>query len=448
MVYYACNDNSHTHEKDTRMITDLACQDVLLWALGYNGPKFHAMIADPPSGIGFLNQKWDTDYKGRDSWIAIMQHKLEAINEHLLPGAHCIIWALPRTSHWTATALENSGLEIRDIIHHSFGEGFPKSNSISAKIDQAKGVERTKGARVWTGGKRSGGIIRDELEEKTSSKIIYDTSSTVEGQAWVKHGTALKPAIEHWIIARKKITGTTYENCLEHGTGALDLETTRIGNGKGLTQKNNQNDAMFTHYGSGPNNAALREANGQEALGRWPSNLVLTHSAECTDRCADDCPIMLANEQPNLANQFFYKSDWSMEQAEKLAGIDPFFYCAKPKKTEKEAGIITAARKYNGKSMMLTNKNPVSGYKHNEPLVKNFHPTIKPLKLTKYLASLLLPPAEYGPRRILNPFSGSGSEMIGAMLAGWERVTGIERDQPYAELALQRIEYWKGQINV
>lgn len=103
---------------------------------------FDSLVTDPPAGISFMGKEWDGDKGGRDSWIQWMTEVMKECLRVMKPGAHGLVWALPRTSHWTATALENAGFEVRDIITHLFGTGFPKSHDISKGIDKANGAER------------------------------------------------------------------------------------------------------------------------------------------------------------------------------------------------------------------------------------------------------------------------------------------------------------------
>lgn len=139
------------------------------------------------------------------------------------------------------------------------------------------------------------------------------------------------------------------------------------------------------------------------------------------------------------AARFFYQAHWSYEVLEQLAAADPVFYTAKASSTERNAGLA---------SFPLQTRNRVNpGGLENEPRwaptqAKNIHPTVKPISLTKYLATLLLPPAAYAPRRILCPFSGSGSEMIGALLAGWDEVIGIEQSPEYWQISQARLAWW------
>ncbi|MGL4898614.1 MAG: DNA methyltransferase, partial [Shewanella sp.] len=109
-----------------------------------------ALVTDPPAGISFMGKEWDSHKGGRDQWIAWLTEVMRECMRVLKPGAHGLVWAIPRTSHWTATALENAGFEVRDVITHHFGSGFPKSLDISKAIDKAAGAERKNlGIRVY-----------------------------------------------------------------------------------------------------------------------------------------------------------------------------------------------------------------------------------------------------------------------------------------------------------
>jgi hypothetical protein len=145
------------------------------------------------------------------------------------------------------------------------------------------------------------------------------------------------------------------------------------------------------------------------------------------------------------AARFYLNADWSYEVAERLAEADAVRYQAKAGRKERDAGLdkfnLTpmnhyGQRKNNGSGGLL------NGTGETLPR-RNPHPTVKPIALTKWLATLLLPPAEYAPRRILVPFAGSGSEMAGALLAGWDAVVGVELEREYCEIAEARLVYWE-----
>src|SRR5690242_19577588 len=101
-----------------------------------------AIVTDPPAGISFMGKRWDSDHGGRQQWIQAFAAIYRECLRVLKPGGHALVWALPRTSHWTATALEDAGFEIRDRVSHFFGSGFPKSLDVSKSLDKQAGAKR------------------------------------------------------------------------------------------------------------------------------------------------------------------------------------------------------------------------------------------------------------------------------------------------------------------
>ena len=143
--------------------------------------------------------------------------------------------------------------------------------------------------------------------------------------------------------------------------------------------------------------------------------------------------------------RFFHNSDWSYEVAERLAASDAVRYQAKSSRRERDAGLDCE------KTFLVTMGDGIGQREHNpkEPSawVRNNHPTVKPIALTQWLATLLLPPDAYAPRRILIPFAGSGSEAIGAMLAGWEHITLVDSVADYCDIARARLAWWTEQAD-
>lgn len=175
-----------------------------------------ALITDPPAGISFMGKDWDSNKGGRDNWIAWMTEVMRECLRVLKPGAHGFVWAIPRTSHWTATALENAGFDVRDVVTHLFGSGFPKSLDISKAIDKAAGAEREVVGleNPYADGKirRATGNIsnaNDNVKFASEYKLedgmrAIKAPATEAAKQWQGWGTALKPASEHWILVRKK----------------------------------------------------------------------------------------------------------------------------------------------------------------------------------------------------------------------------------------------------
>ena len=176
-----------------------------------------ALLTDPPAGIGFMGKEWDSDKGGRREWIAWLAGVMGEARRVLKPGAHGLVWALPRTSHWTATALEDAGFEVRDVLTHLFGSGFPKSLDISKAIDKTLGAERSKiripadqirNPKVIKGGHGVDGGDRPFMVEARKNgfhEAVSDEAVSDEAVRWAGWGTALKPANERWILCRNPI---------------------------------------------------------------------------------------------------------------------------------------------------------------------------------------------------------------------------------------------------
>ena len=197
-----------------------------------------ALVTDPPAAISFMGATWDSDRGGREQWVGWMTEVMRECHRVLKPGAHGLVWALPRTSHWTAWALEDAGFEIRDQVLHVFAQGFPKSLDVSKAL----------GAKVLTGmcgpaAQRLAAMGEDYEPTplagtpgygRTGNFRNHDTGSpsmTIEddaAKAWEGRGTALKPAHEVWWLVRKAPEGPVALNALRWGTGALNIDGCRI----------------------------------------------------------------------------------------------------------------------------------------------------------------------------------------------------------------------------
>jgi hypothetical protein len=143
------------------------------------------------------------------------------------------------------------------------------------------------------------------------------------------------------------------------------------------------------------------------------------------------------------AARFFPNPDWTLDVAERIANADPALYCAKASRRERNAGLDGMPERDDLSGGGGTEHAKADAYQARKSPRRNPHPTVKPLALCRWLATLLLPPDAYAPRRILVPFAGSGSEAIGAMLAGWEDVTAVEREPEYVAIAEARMAWWE-----
>ena len=180
----------------------LICGDCLEVMAGMAENSVDTVITDPPAGISFMGKTWDSNRGGRDQWIAWLTSVMTECYRVLKPGGMALVWAIPRTSHWTGTAIENAGFIPKDIITHIFGSGFPKSANISKMLDKKAGAEReVVGVNANVAGRSDGGIWGDGIERPWKDRVRsgeYDNTSitapaTDLARTWEGYGTALKP---------------------------------------------------------------------------------------------------------------------------------------------------------------------------------------------------------------------------------------------------------------
>jgi len=190
-----------------------------------------AVVTDPPAGIFFMGRKWDSNRGGRGAWVAWLTEIMGEAFRVLKPGGHALVWALPRTSHWTAWALEDAGFEVRERIAHVFGTGFPKALDISKAIDKAAGAEREVVGQMKNPASTNRVLTIGRPEHSGSGwgdTPNITAPATPEAAQWEGWATALKPAVEDWWLCRKPLIGTVAANVLAHGTGALNIAATRV----------------------------------------------------------------------------------------------------------------------------------------------------------------------------------------------------------------------------
>ena len=265
----------------------VTCGDSLDVLKLYPDACFDSMISDPPAGIGFMGKAWDGDKGGRDQWIAWLAAIMTEAFRTLKPGAHCLVWALPRTSSWTCRALEDAGFEVRDILTHLQGSGFPKNHDISLNIDKAAGAERE--------------VVGENPNHRAISGVNYEgvyaggntgapnitAPATDAAKQWEGWGTAIKPSAEFWVLCRKPLDGTIVANVLAHGTGGINIDGCRV-----ATDWSDRPDSWKRsgHTAKpGADKIAAPPGIGIEChdLGRWPANTLLSH-VQIDISCASD----------------------------------------------------------------------------------------------------------------------------------------------------------------
>lgn len=362
-----------------------------------------AIVTDPPAGIAFMGKAWDRDKGGKTEWIDWMFEVALQCRRVIKPGGHALVWAIPRTSHWTGSAWEDAGWQVRDKIYHVFGSGFPKSMDVSKAIDKAAGAERE------VVGKGSSAIsTRKDLRVDNgtvcgakSSTFELTAPATPEAKQWAGWGTALKPAAEEWWLFRKPLEGTVAANVLKHGTGAINVDGCRV-DGKPRTTHAGGN---YRGTDSGRTYCGAWEPGymGQGPSGRWPANF--TH-------------------------------DGSDEVTALLGDAARFFYSPKASKADRDEGCDGLEEKRTTFADGTGLKSNGDGSPRNQqPSNRNHHPTVKPVDLMTYLCRLITPPGG----TILDPFTGSGSTGKAAIIEDFKFI-GIEREAEYIEIAKARLE--------
>lgn len=369
--------------------------DCLLGMRELDASSIDAMVTDPPAGISFMGREWDSDKGGRDKWIAWLREIMTEAFRVMKPGAHALVWALPRTSHWTATALEDAGFEIRDRVGHLFLSGFPKSLDIAKAVDKKLGEERPVISEA-----------KDRRDDETTYGLGHSgelrsnepitTAAALEG--W---GTALKPALEDWWLVRKPCEGTVTENALKYGTGGINLGACRIGDEERFNGPSGGSPDGDEVYQLGMRG----KGDGTTAVGRWPAHLAVGPGVEINDI-----------ENPAL-----------------------YFYCPKPSVAETEAGldalpVATPGELTGGRaegSAGLNNPRAGAGRTSGR---RNIHPTKKPIALMRWLIRLVTPPGG----RVLDPFAGSGTTALAALVEGC-RFIGWELLPKHHQIASERI---------
>jgi DNA modification methylase len=336
-----------------------------------------SIVTDPPYGFRMGHSDW-----GNDNWDhgvpgpAFWKEALRVAK----PGAHLLAFGGTRTYHRLTCAIEDAGWEIRDCIMWVYASGFPKSHNVGKAIDKELGANREKIMAPIpgrSGDKRHTGSVT--LTPNLSRGGFRDISQPVTDAArqWDGWGTALKPAWEPIIVARKPLDGTVAKNVLEHGTGAINIGGSMNPWADAADRDRKKGDfskLIASGLADGPVfGKDSRDHNFEykpNETGRWPTNLIHDGSDE-----------VLALF-PDRASRFFY--------------------CPKATKADRGAG--------------------------------NIHPTVKPNALMRYLVKLVTPPDGI----VLDPFMGSGSTGKAALMEGF-RFMGVELNEEFFNMAKDRM---------
>jgi len=443
-----------------------------------------AIVTDPPYGLEFMGKEWDRlgngdgavirdpaterggfqdgnggnaysrsriEYGRRDP--KAMQAWHEAWAREALrvakPGAHLLAFGGTRTYHRLASAIEDAGWEIRDCLVWAYASGFPKSLDVSKAIDKAAGAERESAqydrkpgmATSWDTGSGTGW---------SGTTAVSGVPVTPEAHQWDGWGTALKPAWEPIVLARKPlattlpngkvVVGTVAANVLAHGTGALNIDATRIGTGgdKGEWPITDRpvTDGVYGEF--------VKPALTDTSQGRWPANLLLT------DPIFDGgVPGVVGGgeqqsgfmEQGTRIGHGSYGGFPGAPMAQDTYGdsgtYSRFFLIPKSSRSDREPLLRgTLAER---ETLIYSEKaqGPLPQQTPSRPSAReNLHPTVKPVELMRHLVRLVTPPGG----TVLDCFLGSGTTAIAANAEGF-RCIGIEREQEYLDIAVARLAH-------
>jgi DNA modification methylase len=363
--------------------------------------RFESIVTDPPYELGFMGKDWDKSGIANSKYMWSLAFKL------LQPGGHLLAFSGTRTYHRMVVAIEDAGFEIRDMISWLYGQGFPKSLDISKAIDKEAGVEReVVGVRQYGDGhiQRSTKLVPPiGTFARTQDDRLDSVAATDEAKQWQGWGTALKPACEPIVVARKPLIEgyTVSENVLTTGTGGLNIDGCRVG-----TERLPEVRAGQSRLGTFERHNMVTP----EREGRWPANVVHDGNDEVEEAFAK-----FGNKGGGDGK------DWSLEKAHGT-GDGATFFGVKP--TGKHfADTGTASRFF---YCAKTSKRERAGSKH---------PTVKPLALMKWLVTLVTPPDG----TVLDPFCGTGTTCVAAKELGFDFV-GIELDEEMAEFARNRLD--------
>ena len=380
-------------------INKILCGDSLEVLKDFEDNYFDSVVTDPPYGLAFMGKKWDYDVPQVELW--------KEVYRVLKSGGHLLSFAGSRTYHRMAVNIEDAGFEIRDMLGWLYGSGFPKSHNIGKAVDKLQGNEREHlGKKIKKAGDITGGNFKKGGNYK--DKEIDITKGNSEWEGW---GTALKPAHEPIVMARKPFNTSVAENVLTHGTGGINIDECRVGTETMKFQKASSLGNKKTMEGGKANQDYTKE----DTQGRFPANII---------------------------------HDGSEEVLEVFEESSRFFYCAKASKAERNMGLdelstkqttggggLTAPKDNDGNYIVSGSKGTAGKYGSAKAPQKNYHPTVKPIKLMEYLVRLVTIKEGI----VLEPFAGSGTTLIACKQQGFNYI-GIEREQEYCDIAEARLK--------
>jgi site-specific DNA-methyltransferase (adenine-specific) len=394
-----------------------------------------AIVTDPPYELGFMGKSWD------NSGIAYNVDVWRECLRVLKPGGHILAFGGSRTWHRLAVAIEDAGFEMRDSIAWLYGSGFPKSHNISKAIDKVQGGQVKVGKAFKVAGEYGERNLRtNSTNEADEMRHIADTDDAKKWDGW---GTALKPAHEPIVVGRKPIEGTIAANVLEWGVGGLNINGTRIG-----TEVISVHNAPKGSFAGGEQDRGSDTDSYREHQGRWPANIILDeYTAELLDQQSGQLSKRFTDKSGSVGFAGGGGAFPTYLDGDNM-GASRFFYVAKANKKDRNEGLDDlVAQESAGKGNGLGRLCAICGASILKPCEcpdrtfvnppkQNFHPTVKPTSLMRYLVRLVTPDGG----TVLDPFTGSGSTGKAAILEG-KRFIGIELTAEYLPIIAGRLEH-------
>lgn len=411
------------HEADRYSLYNGNSLDVLKQ---FDDNSVDSIVTDPPYGLAFINAKWDHDVPSVDMWQECLRV--------LKPGGHLLAFSGARTYHRLVVNIEDAGFDIRDMIAWIYSSGMPKSHNIGKAIDKLQGNERKSIGLSLNRRKSHGKDGGISFQSPKNSNMYEETVGFSDFEGW---GTSLKPAIEPIVLARKPISEKTIaENVIKHGTGGINIDNCRI--------EIDENEILPNKTEHSPQTAGIYGAYGKStwtkhAQGRFPANVIHDGSDEVIDLFPQQDGV-IGQKRPTGQKNIFTIGQ-RREKQTFLPGIKDscsaarFFYCAKASRKERDIGLSNMTPQIRSDRKNIDSVGANNPRNRSSTPKRNHHPTVKPLKLMRYLCKLITPKRGL----ILDPFMGSGSTGIAALQERF-RFIGIDLEEDYCEIARLRID--------
>jgi site-specific DNA-methyltransferase (adenine-specific) len=385
-----------------------------------------------------MGKQWDYDVPSVELW--------KECYRVLKPGGYLLSFGSSRTYHRMAVKVEDAGFEIRDQIMWVYGSGFPKSHNVGLSVDKLLG-HPDRGHRIATASRTH----PDGTFEPNGEKLLpYETKSE-EAKPFEGFGTALKPAHEPIVMARKPFKGSVAKNVLKWSTGGININDCRIEIGEGKVPRLNmpyEHKSNNNFGGSNDKRFGTITLSQNKVEGRFPANIIFDEEAcillDEQYGQSKSSPTkghirkgnVTGDNRTQVSAGLYGDGNWiEGSNFSDKGGASRFFYCPKPSKKEKEEGL----ENLESKLLSRVNKGGLENDPRWEPkLRKNTHSTVKPLKLIQYLIRLVTPIGGI----TIDPFFGSGTSGKSALKEDNDyKFIGIEKEKEYFDISVERCQY-------